>query len=107
MSHLTSEPLPKINPALVEVWGAIPADERLEFALTRHDWDNVMVSLLDTQRALEALGRIVGDVGAAANVRISQEGIDQYFGSITSGNRRLARFIETVMARAAEARRGR
>jgi hypothetical protein len=50
-----------IPSALVEQWGDIPQNERLNFPLTRQDIDHLLLGLLRTLEAQTALDRVVTD----------------------------------------------
>lgn len=50
-----------IPSALIEQWGAIPSDNKLNFPLTRQDIDHLLLGLLRSLEAQGSLERVVID----------------------------------------------
>ncbi|MFT4275986.1 MAG: hypothetical protein QM576_06470 [Rhodopseudomonas sp.] len=103
----TSSPPPEvfsIPAALVEQWGEIPQNERLQFPLTRQDIDHLLLGLL---RALEAQGTLERIIVDWSNGRLEQanSSLGEFRRQNVDAQNNIRQLVSAVMASALRERK--
>ncbi|MBI5128143.1 MAG: hypothetical protein HZA66_01755 [Rhodopseudomonas palustris] len=93
-----------IPSALVEQWGEIPQNERLQFPLTRQDVDHLLLGLLRSLEAQATLERIVVDW---SNGRLEQANLSlaEFRRQNVDAQNNIRQLVSAVMASALRERK--